>query len=168
MHAGGGLMPTWRDLLIRAVQAAGGQNALARRLGMNHNAPRQWLLGIALPTPERYPVLADLTGLSVEAVAAVVMAERRRKWEARWAPLGPPSGAAASPVVPAPKSSPAPATARSRARRAKTGAVLLALGLGLAPAVATAGGGVAADNGRVEVFCGPRRRRPVSRTRQVA
>jgi DNA-binding transcriptional regulator YdaS (Cro superfamily) len=70
---------TFTEIVQKAIQAKGNsQNATARAMGISHTSVRLWVLGLALPTPEKEAALAALAGVTPEEVEQAV---RRAKLE---------------------------------------------------------------------------------------
>ena len=85
---------TWRDhgryhvcnmdfeaLLWQAIRRCGSQLGLARTLGYNKNAIRQWLLGLSLPDSGVEPQLAQVAGVTRDVLRQAIRDEMIRRWD---------------------------------------------------------------------------------------
>ena len=71
---------SFQEIIQQAIARAGSRNKLARALGLNHNAPRNWVIGLALPTPEKEPALAAAAGVTTAELEDAIREERKIRW----------------------------------------------------------------------------------------
>jgi transcriptional regulator with XRE-family HTH domain len=71
----------FETLLWQAIRRCESETELARRLGYNRNSIRQWRIGLALPAAMIEPRLAELAGVSLEAVRQAIREENLRRWD---------------------------------------------------------------------------------------
>jgi transcriptional regulator with XRE-family HTH domain len=70
-------------VLDHAVRRCKTETALARRLGINKNAIRQWRIGLALPRVTAEWPLAKLAGVTVDVCQQAIREEMIRRWDQR-------------------------------------------------------------------------------------
>lgn len=64
--------------LLEAARKGANQTTLSERLGVAQTTVSGWLRGISVPPRTRVPAIAQVLGLELHAVAAVLVADRKR------------------------------------------------------------------------------------------
>jgi hypothetical protein len=111
---------TIREIVLRAVEEAGGQASLARQLNLKTgNSILNYLRGHAVPQLDRLPALAALAGIRLSDVQAAWWREKeaqgRRQWWRGEEPSPPTSPAVAAPTGSTPPPDSPPPRRRRRA-----------------------------------------------------